>query len=66
MGALRLLSTRLQSPDLWEVLVFDMEKMTTAELVEFLARKYTSMMERSLQESARKELARRREAERKG
>lgn len=39
--------------------MFDMTKMTTAELRAFVNRLYTSQMERSLQQSAREILAQR-------
>jgi len=39
--------------------MFDMEAMTTAELLAFVNRLYTSDMERSLQQAAREILAKR-------
>jgi hypothetical protein len=39
--------------------MFDMEAMTTAELLAFVGRLYTSDMERSLQQAAREILAKR-------
>jgi len=39
--------------------MFDMQKMSTAELRAFVSRPFTSQMERSLQQSAREILAQR-------